>query len=498
MLACVAGHTLNLRLIMKNNRWGLGVVTVVISFVTLVAPLISAEPIFAEVALPALAVREVKIKGDDFMVLQATADVQLGEYWLGYSSSDPLESLTPEYQLASGTLGTNEAVVLVGDSAVPTCDAVLAMDMPVALAETKGAVALWRQVRSSDGKTITFNFVDGFTWTNAKTGVADIVRPTTVEDGLMTPTWFRQLATGGTTWQVGDLAEDAEQGCVLRSKTQVVLGAYTVANDASPPAVIEGSTESEVTPVGAEAPVENVGLLAPQITELLPNPAGTGTDTTDEFVELYNPNNALYDLSGYTLQTGLTTKHSYVFPEGTVLGAQSFVSFDAAQTGLSMSNTSGQVTLLAPDGIVIAQSDPYGTAADGKAWALADGTWYWTITPTSGASNIIATNPVAAAVATVKKAAKAATTTAKNATAKTGTAKAAKVTAAKKTTTKSPVAVAKVASEATKPVRGLHPLVLALVAAAALGYGLYEYRHDLANAFHKFRTDRAARRSHRG
>ena len=55
-----------------------------------------------------------------------------------------------------------------------------------------------------------------------------------------------------------------------------------------------------------------------------------------------------------------------------------------------MSNTSGQATLLDANGAILAQSDPYGTAADGKAWALADGTWYWTNTPTAGASNIIA------------------------------------------------------------------------------------------------------------
>ena len=485
MLACATVHNLKSSVIMSGNRWKSAALAITISFVTCISSFGVGLSVEAA-TMPTLAVREVKIKGDDFMVLQADATVQLGDYWLGYSSSEPLENLTPEYQLASGILRAGEAVVLVGDSAVPTCDAVLAMDMPVALAETKGAVALWKQSRSGDGKSMTFSYADGFTWTNTKTGTADIVRPTTTEDGLATPTWFRNLGTGSLAWQVGDLVEDDTQGCVLRNKAQAVLGAYTGTPDTNPPAVIEddgsGSTDSA-------ASNDNIGLLAPQITELLPNPAGTGTDATDEFVELYNPNATMFDLSGYTLETGLTTKHDYVFPEGTVLGAYSFTSFAASQTALSMSNTSGQATLLDTSGAILSQSDPYGTASDGKAWALADDTWYWTNTPTAGASNIIAATPVAAAVATVKKAVVAAKATTKKAT----TAKAATA----KKTTKTASTAPKVVSDATKPIRGIHPLVLALVALAALGYGVYEYRHDMANAFHKFRADRAARRSHR-
>lgn len=470
---------------MEKTRGKWVIESIAISFVALIFLLMPVITVYADSTVPTLAVREVKIKGDDFMVLQASVTLELSQYWLGYSS-DTAANIVPEYQLASGVLRQGESVVLVGDSAVPTCDAVLAMDMPTALAETKGVVALWKQVRSADGRSMTFTYVDGFSWTNTKTGTADIVRPTTVEDGLTTPTWFRQLEGEASVWQVGDLVEDDELGCVLRSKAHEVLGVYAWSTDTNPPAVVEDTEADTSADVS-----DNVGLLVPQITELLPNPAGTGTDATDEFVELYNPNGTMFDLSGYELQTGLATKHSYIFPEGTVLGALSFTAFTSEQTGLSMSNTSGQATLLDPSGMVIAESDPYGTAADGKAWAIADNTWYWTNTPTVGASNIIASTPIAAAVATTKKTVKAAKATTKKATT-------AKASTAKKKATKTTMATAKVASDATKPVRNIHPLVLALVAMAALGYGLYEYRNDLANSIHKFRADRAARRSHRG
>lgn len=442
--------------------------------------------------VPELTFREVKIKGDDFMVLQAGSNqVQLGDYWLGYSSSDPVESLTPEYQLASGLLRSQQAVVLVGDSAVPTCDAVLAMDLPMALAETKGAVALWHERRLADGKSITYDFVDSFTWTNTKTGVADIVRPTTAEDGLTQPTWFRRLAEDKLTWEVANLTSDETGACTLVTKSGVTAGTYEPPASDTPPAVVETEEGSDASAAADGATGGNVGLLAPQITELLPNPAGTGTDATDEYVELYNPNGVVFDLSGYTLETGLTTTHSYTFPAGSVLPAQAFATFYSSETGLAMSNTSGQAVLKDEDSMVIATTDPYGTASDGKAWALADGVWYWTIKPTPGAANVIAEAAAKVLTATTTK------TAVKTAAAKKTTSTVKKATTAKAKASTAKAATKKVASEATAPPRGIHPLVLALVALVAVGYGLYEYRTDLANAYYKFRTDRAARRSHR-
>ena len=83
----------------------------------------------------------------------------------------------------------------------------------------------------------------------------------------------------------------------------------------SPPATIISTTEVDATdPASAllaahasQMPAADIGLSAPQISELLPNPAGTGNDATDEFIELYNPNDQPFDLSGFVLQTGLTT-----------------------------------------------------------------------------------------------------------------------------------------------------------------------------------------------
>lgn len=464
-------------------------------FVVLFSPLLSTVQASAEVMTPDIFIREIKIKGEDFMVLQAQKTVQLGEYYLSYSS-DPTEPPVPEFQLADGSLRAGQAAVLVNDDTVPTCDAVLAMDIPMDLAETKGRVTLWHEVRSQDGKTLTYEDVDTVTWSNAKTGLFDILRPMTVEDGLLTPTWFRGgVLNGEMTWNVGDLQTNDVGRCILATKAGIVLSEL-VSTDSEPPAVIDQQNGSTAAENGTSAD-ENDGLVAPQITELVPNPAGSGTDGTDEFIELYNANDATYNLSGYVLQTGLSTKHNYIFPAGTVLTPNSFSAFYSSQTGLSMSNSGGQATLLSPDGVILSQSDPYGVAADGKAWALADGAWYWSITATANQANVITENVVAAVLSATKTAAKVTTAKVKKA----ATAKAPKATTVKKKSTKQSSSASntkKVASAATEPVRSIHPAVLALVAAAAVGYGLYEYRHDVANRFHKFRTNRAARRSHRG
>src|SRR5258706_5353561 len=132
-----------------------------------------------------------------------------------------------------------------------------------------------------------------------------------------------------------------------------------------------------------------MGLASPQVTEVLPNPAPPQSDNEDEFIELYNPNNSPFDLSGFKLQVGTKTKHTYTIPDGTTISAKTFLAFMSVDTGLAMSNSGGQVVLIDPLGNAISQTDIYSTANDGEAWALAKGKWYWTTSPTPNAPNIV-------------------------------------------------------------------------------------------------------------
>jgi hypothetical protein len=220
-------------------------------------------------------------------------------------------------------------------------------------------------------------------------------------------------------------------------------------------------------------PADDAGLAAPQISEVLPNPAPPKTDADDEFVELYNSNDKPFDLGGFILQVGTTTLHKYTFPSGTSIQPHDFSAFYSSDTSLSLSNSDGQVMLLDPDGNVLGQTDEYASAKDGYAWVSADGLWQWTTTPTPGAANILTTPP------------------ASKSSSKSGSAAAKKSVKGAKTT----AAAANTSSFASQPsATKMHPLVLAGVGAAALIYGLYEYRHDLANQLYKFRRYREARR----
>src|SRR5690606_4381466 len=110
---------------------------------------------------------------------------------------------------------------------------------------------------------------------------------------------------------------------------------------------------------------------------------------------------------------------------------------------------------------------PYASAKDGQAWALNNGSWVWTLAPSPGQMNTL-TQTAAAGSST-------------------------KTTAAVLgiTNTTSGAASSVVASTANPAqlddAAPLHPGVLAGVGLAAVGYAVYEYRHDMANRLFQFR-----------
>ena len=419
-----------------------------------------------------LALLELKITGDEFVMLQNNTGASipdLSNYWLtAYNATSPVGAnvSSSTQQLPATALDAGQ-LLLLSSGPMPTCGASVAGKLSVSLGDSAGFLQLSQAVLSADG-AITQTPSDWVSWNSGGNGVIQNVPSNTKAPGTV---FFRSLTNGSYFWQ--QAVVDASTSCQLDLvvaggvEPSINITPLTLATT-SPPATVVGSTAAGGTI--AQMPVADSGLTAPQITELLPNPVGTGNDATDEFIELYNPNSAPFDLSGFALETGTTTLHTYTFPEDTLLPAQSFQAFYSSQTKLGLSNTAGQATLLDPFGSVLSTADPYAKAKDGEAWALASGKWSYTIQPTPGKANIIQLS----AAEKVKAAAKASTVTSKP----------------KTTTAATPT------SDTGSMVANLvHPWVLAAAASGALLYGVYEYRRDVANGLFKLRAKLRARRA---
>lgn len=122
-----------------------------------------------------------------------------------------------------------------------------------------------------------------------------------------------------------------------------------------------------------------------RVTELLPNPIGS--DSGNEFIELYNPNDTAVDLAQYLLKIGNDTPKTYSFPAGSTIEPKSYRVFYNSEINFTLINTSSKVSLVDIHGGFIDESLPYNNPADGMAWALIDDVWQYTNQPTPGSEN---------------------------------------------------------------------------------------------------------------
>lgn len=259
--------------------------------------------------------------------------------------------------------------------------------------------------------------------------------------------------------------------------------------------VISGTATPETASTSAAQPT-NSDLPASydlvEITELLPNPAAPQTDAADEFVELYNPNAKPVDLSGYVIKSGSNDTYKYTIGN-IVIGGGAYHVFYSRDTKLVLSNTAGRAKLFTPDGSLIDETAAYDKAGEGQSWILADGQWQWTSKPTPGQVNILSL-PLAVAAASKASKTPSSTSAKKSSSTKKSAPKVKKASSSKKKAAAKTSADSSSGEEdSTGQAGSLHPIVLAGVGAAAVGYAAYEYRNDLANRIHKFRRYRAAR-----
>lgn len=232
------------------------------------------------------------------------------------------------------------------------------------------------------------------------------------------------------------------------------------------------ATDTTDQPPAEEEPVAS--YLPVLINELLPDPAAPAQDETDEFIELYNPNQVSVGLKDYQIQSGTNYRYKYTLPDQAI-AAGGYLVIVSEESGLALSNTGTTARILDPSGAVVDEIANYGKAAEGQSWAKNEnGEWQWTTTPTPGVANTL-TAPVA-------KAAIAKTPTTKKATAAKKTAAKPKVAAANKTNPTSQEDQVYEEPDGSTPI---NYWLLAGVGVLAAGYGVYEYRQGIGHGFRK-------------
>jgi hypothetical protein len=392
--------------------------------------------------------------------------VQLAYYNFYDLTSSKLTS--SRYLPLSGKLAPH-SYYLVSDGAMIVCYKMTVNAMSLGFSTTAGTVQVIQNGPA--------NVLDSVAW--SKTAVTTPVGVQTLPvstAGFLQRTWLDGITkTAGDPWI--SVLPSGLDGCDLQ--TQLATSSTPVA----PTPTAAPQKVTTVVPVITVTPAaSNVGLVAPELTELFPNPAAPQTDDNDEFIELYNPNDSVFILAGYRLEVGTSYSRGYTFKAET-LKPKSYTIFKITDTNLQLSNAEGQTRLLNPDSVTISETPAYEDAPEGQSWSVVGDSWQWTDNPTPSALNepskvVEPKQTAATTTASTTTAAKAKTATAKAATVKktAGTVKSAS------TTTPSTSTPGKL-NDASP----LHTEVLAGVGAIAVGYALYEYRSDMANAVFKFR-----------
>lgn len=432
---------------------------------------------------PSLVISQLKISSSSgqFVTLYNATDstLNMSNYQLEYFNNFDLTKATSSKLIAlTGTLPPH-GYFMVSDGALLLCYQLTVDTVSLGLSSTAGFVEVVGFNQASPGAAITPVQQDYVAWSKtAAVGAQTLPSSSSAflqRQPVDTNSNPQVITPGSGSWLS---VQPGTNACNL--VTTLGAAPITPSSDESllpstePPASIQSLAATTSTVSTPHLPASDIGLMAPTVTELLPNPTGTGNDGTDEFIELYNPNNASFDLSGFILQSGTTSLHTYVFPTGVVLPAQSFTAFYSSTTKLSLSNTAGQVSLLDPFGKILSSSAVYAPAKDGQAWALANSKWYWTSKPTPNAANIVNQSVTNSAKMTSSKS-----------------------TSTKSHTTGAPTSSSTLSNTKTTADKLLpiHSWILAVIAGAAVLYGTYEYRRDLANYLLQFRRHFSFRRN---
>lgn len=439
---------------------------------------------------PSLIISQLKItssNGQFATLYNATnTTLDMSKFQLAYFNSYDLGKATSSRLITlSGSLPPH-SYYMVNDSSLNICYQLTVNSLSLGFSSVAGMIQLVSLNQSSIGGSITPSVVDYVSWSKTATSGAQTLPANTNAFLLRQPLDVAGNPninnSGAGNWI--QVQPDVNKPCQLitntTAPTQVNIGMNSLL-PAVEPGVIFVNQEPDALSSAPAIPLADIGLKSPIITELLPNPSPSNISASEEFIELYNPNEVNFDLSGFMLQSGISTVHKYTFPSGTTLPPNSFTAFYTDNTGLTLSNSGGVVKLFDPLGNSIFATTNYGTAKSGQSWVLSNGAWTWTTEPTPSQANKITTP------ASVKKKSIKAVSVKKS--------KNKLNNKPKKNKKSKKIDINNTASEPVKD-SSLQVWALAIIMTLALLYACYEYRTDISNKIYQFRQHLRNRRQY--
>lgn len=353
------------------------------SAVLVLSALLSGGILFAE-SSPVVGpmFNEIKVRADTNNLLDVdefieiinpyTQDLDLNAYSLEYfNATNPTAAQQPSQKpIADGVITAGSHLVLAKQPAqIP-----FSMQSPFSsLSDTGGRLRL---------VTAEGDIVDEIAWTNASSlataaGVAPAVMYQCNSSSALCAanriqSFGRQLAADNT---------------FVLTAPAWLLGQPSPISAELLPVPVDESDDNDDTPDENEGPVDNAPQITCEgivITEIMPNPEGT--DTTHEFIELFNPTDEAISLEGCVLQVSSSTK-THAFGD-VLLQPNTFLVLSDTKSGLTLPNgAGGTVWLLTPADEIQAITYP-ADMEDDTSLSYINGHWETSYTVTPGQANI--------------------------------------------------------------------------------------------------------------
>lgn len=154
------------------------------------------------------------------------------------------------------------------------------------------------------------------------------------------------------------------------------------------------NAKSDISSFTLKEPVYSNAII---INEILGDPAGS--ETTGEWIELYNNSKNTVDLSGWIISDLTGAINQYVIPDGTAIKGWGYMTIYRSKSGITLNNDGDGAALYQPNNKLLSQTKYSNSGDEGWSWARApDGKWVWTTTPTKNTKNIITIEKIAEAV----------------------------------------------------------------------------------------------------